>query len=136
MYRQPSVWERNEKYVLAGVMVIILQALLIVALLWQRGRKRSATEALEQVGGRLIHAHEEERARIARDLHDDFSQRLAVQSIELTQLGKDLGHSEAEVRAQVMKILRETMEMSEDMRSLSHQLHSSRLELCRSGASS
>ena len=41
LYRQPTVWERYRKYVLAGVAVIILQSLLIVGLLWQRARRRS-----------------------------------------------------------------------------------------------
>ena len=86
LFRQLSVWEKYEKYILAGVGVIILQALLIAGLLWQRSRKKAATADLQRLGGHLIHAHEEERARIARELHDDFSQRLAVQSIELTQL--------------------------------------------------
>ena len=129
LYRQPTVWERYEKYILAGVALITLQALLIGALLWQRARRRSATEALQRLGGRLIHAHEEERARIARELHDDFSQRLAVQSIELTQLEKNLPASEVEERVRALKLLKETKEMSADVRSLSHQLHSSRLDL-------
>jgi len=129
LYRQPTVWERYQKYMLAGVAVILLQALLIGGLLWQRARKKSATEALQRLSGRLIHAQEEERAHIARELHDDFSQRLAVQCIELTQLRKSLPESAIEERAATLKMLKETKEMSADMRLLSHQLHSSRLEL-------
>ena len=129
LYRQPTVWERYERYIVAGVVLIVVQALLIIALLWQRARKKSATAALRTVAGRLIRAHEEERARIARELHDDFSQRLAVQCIELVQLRKNLPESEVEERARALKVLKETKEMSADIRSLSHQLHSSRLEL-------
>lgn len=129
LYREPTAWEKYEKYIVAAFLLIIVQAGLIIGLLWQRARKKSATEALRELGGHLIHAHEEERARIARELHDDFSQRLAVQSIELTQLGKHLPESEVEERARALKMLKATKEMSADMRSLSHQLHSSRLEL-------
>ena len=129
LYRHPTVWERYERYILAGIAVIILQALLIAGLLWQRARRRAAMRALEKLGGLLIRAQEEERASIARELHDDFSQRLAVQCIELTQLEKSLPESEVEERAMTLKVLAETKEMSADMRSLSHQLHSSRLEL-------
>jgi signal transduction histidine kinase len=81
------------------------------------------------LGGRLIRAQEEERARIARELHDDFSQRLALVGIALGQLWKKLPESEMEERASVLEILRQTKEMSSDMHSLSHRLHSSKLEL-------
>ena len=129
LYRQPTVWERYQKYIMAGVVVIVLQAVLITALLSQRARGRSATTALKKLGGLLIHSQEEERASIARELHDDFSQRLAVQCMELEQLGKDLPPSEVEGRNRALRMLKGTQEMSADMRSLSHQLHSSRLEL-------
>ena len=129
LFRQPSFWERYEKYIIAGLALIALQSVLIAGLLWQRARKKAATADLQRLGGHLIHAQEEERARIARELHDDFSQRLAVQSIELTQLEKDLLTSQAEPRARTLQLLKETKEMSADMRSLSHQLHSSRLDL-------
>ena len=129
LYRQPTVWEKNEKYILAGIVVIVLQALLIAGLLRQRSRKKSAMEALEKLGGHLIYAQEEERARIARELHDDFSQRLAVQHLELGQLRDSLPETELEERAMVQKILKKGKEISADLRSLSHRLYSSKLEL-------
>ena len=129
LFRQPSFWRRYERYIIAAVVLILLQAMLIAGLLWQRARKRAATADLRRLGGHLIHAQEEERARIARELHDDFSQRLAVQSIELTQLEKNLPVLQAEDRARTLQLLKETKEISADMRSLSHQLHSSRLDL-------
>jgi signal transduction histidine kinase len=91
--------------------------------------RRQARLVQRELGGRLISAQDEERKRIARELHDDFSQRLALQCIELTQLENNLPKSEFEERSRVLKILTETKEMSKDMRSLSHQLHSSSLEL-------
>ena len=91
--------------------------------------QKLAQEALEKVSGKLIEAQEAERDRIARDLHDDFSQRLAIQCIELTQLRNDLPESEVEARAEALEMLKGLKELSADMRSLSHELHSSRLEL-------
>jgi signal transduction histidine kinase len=80
------------------------------------------------LSGRLLVAQEEERTRIARELHDDFSQRLALQCIGLEQLWKKLPKSMIEERINIKELLKTTQEMSSDMHSLSHQLHSSKLE--------
>jgi PAS domain S-box-containing protein len=90
--------------------------------------RKTFEESLQSLTGRLISAHEEERARIARDLHDDFSQRLALLGIGLGQLWKTLPETEMGERAAVLEMLKRTREMSSDMHSLSHQLHSSKLE--------
>jgi signal transduction histidine kinase len=76
----------------------------------------------------LINAQEEERTRIARELHDDFSQRLALQGIGLAQLWKKMPESEVAERAKVQELLKGIQEISSDMHSLSHELHSSKLE--------
>jgi PAS domain S-box-containing protein len=91
--------------------------------------RKSSEESLHTLGGRLIHAQEEERARIARELHDHFSQGLALLGIGLGQLWKKLPESEVEERATVLEMLKRTEEMSSDLHSLSHRLHSSKLEL-------
>jgi PAS domain S-box-containing protein len=90
--------------------------------------RKLTAESLQDLTGRLITTQEEERARIARELHDDFSQRLALHSIGLAQLWKRLPESEVEERAEVQELLKTTREMASDMRSLSYQLHSTRLE--------
>jgi PAS domain S-box-containing protein len=90
--------------------------------------RRSSAESLQALTGRLIHAQEEERARIARELHDDFSQRLALQCIDLDQLRRELSESDTKERARVVEMLKRAKEMSADLRSMSHQLHSSKLE--------
>jgi PAS domain S-box-containing protein len=90
--------------------------------------KKSAERALHSLTGRLITAQEEERARIARELHDDFSQRLALLGIGLGQLWKKLSPEDVLQRAGVAEMLKATREMSTDLHTLSHQLHSSKLE--------
>ena len=95
--------------VAAGV-ALLLQSLAITSLLLERRRRLSAEARLRQLSGRLIAAQEEERGRIARDLHDDASQRLALLAIELDQLE---AHSLAD-RARAL---------SADLHRMAHQLH-------------
>jgi PAS domain S-box-containing protein len=90
--------------------------------------RKTSEESLHTLTGRLITAQEEERARIARELHDDFSQRLALLGIGLGQLWKKLPNSDVEERASILEMLEGTREICSDLHSLSHQLHSSKLE--------
>lgn len=90
--------------------------------------RKASEEVLHNLSGRLIRAQEEERARIARELHDDFSQRLALMGIHLGQLWKKLDESQVEERAKITSLLKAAKEISSDMHTLSHQLHSSKLE--------
>jgi PAS domain S-box-containing protein len=92
--------------------------------------ERKLSEAsLQNLSGRLIRAQEEERARIARELHDDFSQRMALMAVGLVQLWKRLPPSEKEERARVWGMQQRCQDITDDMHSLSHRLHSSKLEL-------
>src|SRR5580700_10953139 len=90
--------------------------------------RKLAAESLEELSGRLITAQEEERTRIARELHDDFTQRLALQGIGLTQVWKKMAESETEGRSKIQELIKDNREILSDMHVLSHQLHSSRLE--------
>jgi PAS domain S-box-containing protein len=90
--------------------------------------RKKARESLQTLAGRLITAQEEERARIARELHDDFSQRLALLGIGLGQLWKKLPSEDAAERQIVMDMVKGTQELMSDLHTLSHELHSSRLE--------
>src|SRR6516225_2344363 len=90
--------------------------------------QKVAQDALENVSGRLIEAQEKERSRIARDLHDDICQRLALLSMELEQANRTLnGSSEAATR-RLEEIQRHCAEITGDVQALSHQLHSSKLD--------
>jgi len=76
------------------------------------------------VNRRLIQAQEQERSRIGRELHDDVTQRLALLAVKLEQLG----HSSHQVRSRAQELHKETVEISNDVQALSHDLHSSKLE--------
>jgi len=86
-------------------------------------------EALSTVSQRLIAAQEEDRARLARELHDDVSQRLAMLGIRLGRLIHRPSTSAAELRGELLQANHEVLELLKDIQALSHRLHSSKLEL-------
>jgi PAS domain S-box-containing protein len=90
--------------------------------------RKEAEQALASVSGRLIEAQEEERHRIARELHDDISQRLALLSVELQGLTEVHPKSSAELRDRAEHLLKRTSQISSDIHALSHRLHSSKLD--------
>jgi PAS domain S-box-containing protein len=90
-------------------------------------RKR-AEEALSLVSGKLIEAQEKERTRIAREIHDDISQRLALLVVELQQTEDAPPDSAAEMSSRIGEFRQEAFDILKDIQALSHQLHSSKLE--------
>ena len=90
--------------------------------------RKEAEQAVATVSGRLIEAQDEERHRIARELHDDISQRFALLSIELQRLADALPKSSVELRNGTKQLLKRTSEISSDIHALSHRLHSSKLD--------
>jgi signal transduction histidine kinase len=89
---------------------------------------RRNEEAIRTLSGKLITAQEEERARIARELHDDINQQLALLAIDLQQVEKNVSKDAGWVRAQMHELWKKTTDISADIQRLSHQLHSSRLD--------
>jgi PAS domain S-box-containing protein len=86
-------------------------------------RKR-AEEALSNVNGRLLAAQEAERARIARDLHDDIGQRLALLAVTMAPLKELLSDSSPDVaRLSLETSQKHLAEIASDVQALSHQLH-------------
>ena len=90
--------------------------------------QKLAQQALEKVNGQLIEAQEKERSRIARDLHDDICQRLALLSMEIEQANRSSNGSAMTPKERLEEIRRHCSEIAGDVQSLSHQLHSSRLD--------
>jgi len=90
--------------------------------------RKLAEAALAIVSRRLIEAQEQERSRIARELHDDIGQRLALLIIEVEQLQQNSGDLPAQFRSRMSKLKNQASEIAVDIQSLSHELHSSKLQ--------
>ena len=85
----------------------------------------SSHREIHYLAGRLIEAQDAERARIARDLHDDVSQQLAGVSIAFSGLKQRLGeyHVSEELQQELVALQRQTHTLARNVRHLSHDLH-------------
>src|ERR1700761_5784471 len=125
--RQPSFWQRYWKYVAGFVVVLLLHKALIVYLLIERRKRKKSEEALREMTKRVIEAGEEERRRIARELHDDFSQRLSLISFQIESISAVRPSGMAK-GLNLAEPLDELQSLITDIHGLSHRLHSSKLE--------
>jgi signal transduction histidine kinase len=125
-FREPSAWDRYRAQILTVSAIVLLQSALIIWLLYEHRRRRNSEAAARELSGRLINSHEEERSRLARELHDDVTQRLALLAIEA---GREQRGSPAIGDGDARRTLREGLvKLSGDVHALSYRLHPSILE--------
>jgi PAS domain S-box-containing protein len=89
---------------------------------------KSARGLLADFGQRLLQAHETERTRIARDLHDDIGQRMAVLTMDLDTVAATIPASSAEASRRLRALSTRAIDLARDIQALSHRLHSSKLD--------
>jgi signal transduction histidine kinase len=89
---------------------------------------RESHARIEDLAGRLIVAQEEERKLLARELHDDVSQQLAMLAIGLSHLKQRLSDADAGIQEQIATFSKATERLSERIRKMSHELHSTVLQ--------
>lgn len=139
-FRDPTTWDRYRIYILAALTLLITQSVLITGLLIQRGRRRRAEEELRgsqgelrrsyernrDLGARLLRAQEDERAFIARELHDDIGQQVALLTIELSLLRRaKLGEADSLAK----EALSHAQGVAKSVQDLSHRVHPARLRV-------
>ena len=144
LFRELSLWDQYRGYIAGAVALMLLQTALIAGLMVQGARRRRAEREMREhqdlletsnrhiseLFGRLITAQETERSRIARDLHDDVSQRIAALSIAMSGLKRKLlgGTDDERLVASLAAIQRDTAILADEVRSVSHELHPSLLQ--------
>lgn len=83
---------------------------------------------LERLAGRLISAQEDERRRVARELHDDLVQRMAATAIEVGRLEQLAASAPAAVMPGLEQLKRTLAQLSEDVHRLSRRIHPAMLD--------
>jgi signal transduction histidine kinase len=123
LFRSPTLWEQYRLLVLGVGTILLLQSALIAWLLYEQQRRRRSEAAAHELSGRLISAQEEERARLARELHDDVTQRLAALALDAGREEHNLPNSAG---GTAMRSMREGLaRLSSDVHALSYRLHPS-----------
>jgi signal transduction histidine kinase len=141
--RDPGVWQRYKQLILTALALIVFLLGVVVYLLIERAKRLRVQQALEvtiaekersaaalmELSSRLIDAQEEERSRIARELHDDFSQRLAVLAINLKRATRSFRTEPEKAAEQVSELCEQTSDIGADLHKMSRNLHSSTLDV-------
>ena len=122
-FRPPTLWERYTGWIVLAAFVFVAQSLLVGALLLEYRRRQRAERASVNLSRRLITAHEDERRLIARELHDDLSQRLARVAIDASYVASNRGSDAAN---EVLENLHpDLVRISKDVHDMSYRLHPS-----------
>ena len=111
----------GEAIAMAGVAADITERRII------QQKQKLAEQELASLSRKLLAALERERTRIARELHDDFAQRLTIMAIELDGL-KSVADQGLEVQARLQLLYDSVVGLARDLQMVSHHLHSSKLE--------
>jgi signal transduction histidine kinase len=134
-HQETGLWDLYKWHVIGVVSLCVIQALLIFGLLVQRTNRRRADEGLREsrhelrlLTGRLLQAQESERRRIARELHDDLNQGLALLAVEMDLLRQTLPESAAPFGERLQDLSARVKQLSSSVHGLSHQLHPAKLE--------
>ena len=128
LYREPTLWERARWTFLAGLLAILTLATLTGYLLFKQKQLKLAREEHSRLSGMLITAQESERSRLASELHDDFSQRLAILALDLETAAEMIPESPHEAGLQLHRLWNSASEIGADLHTLSRRLHPSTLE--------
>jgi signal transduction histidine kinase len=143
LFREPGMWERHKEYIVGAIAILLAQTSLIVGLLVQAARRKRAeeqvrrdqaelqrsSERIRDLGGRLLNAQEAERSRLARELHDDVGQQMALLAMDLQTLSAFDQDPNGEAETLAREALARTGDIARALHDLSHRLHPAKLRL-------
>jgi len=141
-YRDQSFYNLYYWYIWGVIALIVFETLLINFLLIHRSRRRRAERELQRthhallesqddfrnLAGKLLSVQESERQKLAREMHDDLTQRLAVLAIDAGIMEQKFQDSEDPALETLRSIRERLVDLSRDVHAISRQLHPSILE--------
>lgn len=141
-YRQPTFYELYYGYIWGAIALVAFETLLISILLINRSRRRRAELELQRVhhallesqeefrelAGKLLSAQESERRKLAREIHDDLTQRLAVLGIDIGKIERNFQDTTDPIFEMIQTVREGMMDLFRDIHAISRQLHPSILE--------
>jgi signal transduction histidine kinase len=127
LHRPASLWHDYRREVLIALGVCIMQSLLILGILREHHRRNRAQLEAQGFARQLISAREAERGRIARELHDNVGQKLAMLAIEVGLLDREMS-GRGSLSERVHSLENHTRSAATELRGLSHQLYPATIE--------
>jgi signal transduction histidine kinase len=122
-FKTPSVWELYRWRIIGVLILIAAQTFLIAGLLIQRERRQRAEKSLRTMAGKLLQTQDEERRRMARELHDGTGQHLSGIVLGVGQVLKEFPEGHEAERQLLQESLATGRRALDEVRALSYALH-------------
>jgi signal transduction histidine kinase len=123
LYKVPTVWEQYRWRIIGVAALLVLQSLLILGLLINKRQRERAEESLRDMTGQLLRSQDDERRRIARDLHDGTGQHLSAITLALSQVLTRFPTTYSPLRKLLEDSLTSSRAALDEVRSVSYVLH-------------
>jgi signal transduction histidine kinase len=122
-YKVPTAWEQYRRRIIAIIVVLVVQTILIIGLLINRRHRKHAEASLRDMTGRLLESQDEERRRIARDLHDGTGQHLSGMALSIGQVLADFPPGHDRLRQLLQDSHVASRQALDEVRTVSYVLH-------------
>jgi signal transduction histidine kinase len=123
VFRTPSFWEMYRGRIIFVLLILAAQSFLILRLLSTRRKQAQAERSLRDMTGRLLGTQDEERRRIARDLHDGTGQHLSAVTLILGQVLTKITPGNEKVVKMLQDSHAASRQALDEVRAISFQLH-------------
>ena len=122
-FMTPTLWEEYRWRIIGVLVLLVLQSVLIIGLLINRSHRRKAEASVRDMTGQLLESQDEERRRIARDLHDGTGQHLSGMALTIGQVLADFPPGHERLRSLLQDSHVASRLALEEVRTVSYVLH-------------